>query len=478
MQHLFNQSLSEGKFPSQFLCAKVIPLFMSGSRKEMNNYRPISILHTISKILEKIVNYQVVEYFNSNSFFNQFQFGFRKKHNTQDANNLMLEFIYKNINSKSNVVLTFLDLKKAFDSVNIDILLEKLKYYGLEGTEMNWFASYLKGRSQCVRIGDHISSPLPLNAGVPQGSVLGPTLFNIYINDFRYAHSGTSFQYADDTTILFEDKNFSSLERISNINLESIFQWLSAKLLAPNLAKTVYMLLTNKKRPTLTLRLNNHTLKRVESYKSLGLILDHNLNFGLHCKKVSNSLARINFMLYRNKYFLDRKSKLLLYHSLAYPHLIYNVCLWGSAPKIYLSKVLVGQKRLIRTILGDPRASASQGFIDLGILNVKKIYEHQAICYMFKIIHNVCPPIVVDTIRANQINHSHNTRRRNDIRPPIYSLSGAQKAFSYQGPSIWNKLPNTIKELNLSYTSFSKLNRLYLTMNYSFHRLVTVVSFF
>ena len=97
---------------------------------------------------------------------------------------------------------------------------------------------------------------------------------------------------------------------------------------------------------------------------------------------------------------------------------------------------------------------------------------------MFKIIHNICPPVVVDTFRANQINHSHNTRRRNDIRPPIYSLSGAQKAFSYQGPSIWNKLPNTIKELNLSYTSFSKLNRLYLTMNYSFHRLVTVVSFF
>ena len=381
----------------------------------MDNYRPISILHTISKIIEKIVNFQVLEYFNNNSFFTPFQFGFRKKHNTQDANNVMLEFIYKNLNSKSNVILTFLDLKKAFDSVNIDILLRKLKYYGLGSTEMSWFSTYLKDRSQCVRIGDHTSNSLPLKAGVPKGSLLGPTLFNIYINDFQYAHSGTSFQYADDTTVLYEDKNFDSLERTVNKNLESISNWLSANLLAPNLLKTVYMLLTNKNKPNLTLKLNDHDLKMVKSYKSLGLIIDDNLNFSFHCKKVSNSLAKINFMLFKNKYFLNRKSKLLLYYSLAYPHLTY-VCLWGSAPKIYFSKVLFAQKRLIRNILGDPKASTSQGFIDLRMLDIRKIYEDQFIYYMFKIKNNESPLVVIDIILANQITHCYNTRRKDDIR--------------------------------------------------------------
>ena len=139
LKKLINQCLIEGIFPSIYQCATVIPLYKSGCKTNLNNYRPISILPTTSKIIEKIVNRQIVEFFNQNSLFSKFQFGFRKKHSTQYTNNLLLDHIYNKLNDKSNILVTFLDLKKAFDSVNLDILISKLKFYGLDENSLKWF---------------------------------------------------------------------------------------------------------------------------------------------------------------------------------------------------------------------------------------------------------------------------------------------------------------------------------------------------
>ena len=370
LKKLINQCLIEGIFPSIYQCATVIPLYKSGCKTNLNNYRPISILPTTSKIIEKIVNRQIVEFFNQNSLFSKFQFGFRKKHSTQDTNNLLLDHIYNKLNDKSNILVTFLDLKKAFDSVNLDILISKLKFYGLDENSLKWFSSYLKNRSLCVRIKDptanppidHISAPRAISVSVPQGSILGPTLFNVFINDFQYCHNLNSFQYADDTTIILDNSDYKALESKTNLELESITKWLCANNLSPNIFKTVFMLITNKKRQNLNISMNGKKLNQVESYKSLGLILDQNLNFEKQCTKVAKNLSKVNYLLYKNKYFLDSRTKIQLYYSLAYPHLTYNNVLWGNAPSKYLSKVIVAQKRIIRNILGDTRASATAGF--------------------------------------------------------------------------------------------------------------------
>ena len=462
LRKLINESLETGCFPSIYSCATVIPLHKSGSKKDMNNYRPISILPTTSKIIEKIVNFQIVNYFDSNLLFSNFQFGFRKKHSTQDTNSLLLEHIYDKLNSKSNVLVSFLDLKKAFDSVHPDILISKLKFYGLDENALEWFSSYLNKRQLCVRINNHVSDPLPIPVSVPQGSILGPTLFNIFINDFQYCHQGVSFQYADDTSIVFDNNDYQTLESNTNASLNSIHTWLAANKLAPNLFKTVYMLITNKRKCKLNIKMNDVELLQVESYKSLGLILDDKLNFSKHCSKVANNLSRVNYLLAKNKYFLDSKTKIQLYYSLAYPHLTYNNVIWGNAPAIYLNKVLVSQKRIVRNILGSYSASASKGFTSLKILSVPQIFEHQCLLYMYKIQNLHCPLLTALTISSNQISHSYNTRRKTDFRTPLFKLSISQKAFSYQGPKNWNELPPGLKNLKCSQKTFSKITKNYI----------------
>ena len=217
------------------------------------------------------------------------------------------------------------------------------------------------------------------------------------------------------------------------------------------------MLISNRKCPEICLKINNQPIKRVNSYKCLGLVIDDKLNFSLHCNKVSGNLARISYILFKNKYYLSKSSKLLIYNSLAYPHLIYNVTIWGTAPKIYLNKVLVSQKRIIRSIMGDRKASATAGFADLKLLNISLIYEHQSLCYMFRIINNDCPSLTINSIKLNQFTHTHNTRQKDDIKIPLCSLSISQKSFSFQGPKMWNSLPPSIRNKSCSNSTFSKI---------------------
>ena len=266
LRALFNESLLTGVFPSIYRTSRTIPLHKGGCRKLLNNYRPISLLSTTSKFLEKIVNNQLIEYFTKNSLFSDFQYGFRKNHSTQDINNVLLEKIYYELNAKSNIIITFLDLKKAFDTVDIDILIKKLKFYGLNDISLSWFSSYLKGRSVTVSLGNkYHSEPQPIFASVPQGSVLGPTLFNIFINDFKFSSKSISYQYADDTSIINSHKDWTVLERETNVCHVDTLNWLSANRLALNLLKTVYMVISNKKRVKLNILMDGKKLTQVST---------------------------------------------------------------------------------------------------------------------------------------------------------------------------------------------------------------------
>ena len=283
LTHLINTSMVSGKFPEEWKQARVIPIFKSGAVDLVSNYRPISILPVLSKILEKIVAKQLTAYLESNSYIHPLQFGFRTKFSTESANCYLLEKIKSYLDKGSLVGAVFLDLKRAFDTVNHNILISKLANYNFSQNTLAWFTSYLSNRNQCVMINNTKSSFSQIKTGVPQGSVLGPILFSLYINDLPKSCQGADFQmYADDAVIYAHGTTATAVSKKLTEYLEAVANWLDNSCLTLNVDKTVSMCFSSGRRPTpttLNISINNQSITQVSEVNYLGLILDYRLKF-------------------------------------------------------------------------------------------------------------------------------------------------------------------------------------------------------
>ena len=221
--------------------AKVIPILKKGSALDVNNHRP-SLLPALSRILEKIMHRRSYSFLTKNNFFYKLRFGFRKKHSTNHAATALIEYICNAFESKEFAIGVFIDLSKAFDTIDHAILLDKLYKYGIRGTAHNWFYSYLHNRTQQVECGGVLSSTKSILSGVPQGSILGPLLFLIYVNSLPTClNCGQALMFADDTTLLFSSRSYDSSFNMANSNLENVQEWLIANKLSLNVAKTQYI---------------------------------------------------------------------------------------------------------------------------------------------------------------------------------------------------------------------------------------------
>jgi hypothetical protein len=449
LARLFNESIIDGIYPNELKIAKLIPLFKTGDPTLTSNYRPISILPTIGKVFEKVVFRQLSNYLTTNNIISPNQFGFREGNTTNDAITTFLECIYENLNNKKSSILTFIDLSKAFDSVNHDILIEKLRHYGIRNTALNWFKSYLTNRSHYVTINNICSEFRTAGFGVPQGSILGPILFLLYINDFNNCHNALSYQYADDTTIITSDNNIERLYENTNSELEKIHNWLKANKLSLNLSKSVYMIISNKSNLAIqNVAINNISLQQVTEAKVLGIMLDNKLSFKSHIEHVGRKISKITYIIYRMKSYVPQKTLKLLYFALAYPHLMYNITVWGSASSHLLNKLVVQQKRLIRLVYGSQEylAHTNPMFKELSLLKLTDIYKVNVSVYIYKIMHGFAPTQITNYIMKNQVIHNHRTRQDPlYIKLPQYSLEISCKAFSYKGPKIFNDLNLSIK---------------------------------
>ena len=315
LHHIFNLSFNSGVVPIQFKIAKVIPIFKSGDRTSMDNYRPISLLSTFSKILEKLVAIRLTSFLTANNILSKWQFGFRPGHSTAHPMIHFLNKITDSLNKKNHTIAIFCDLKKAFDTCDHTILLLKLKKYGVSGTELQWFESYLTKRKQFVSIKGRSSSLLEIDLGVPQGSILGPLLFILYINDLPLSSKFLSLLFADDTTLLYTHENLNTLTTIVNEEFQKVCEFFRINKMVLHPDKTKFMLFSRSPGgvdPVLLCNNNNNDqnlpnlineLGRVSStdstpaIKFLGVYFDPSLNFKFHISTLKKKLSRALYAL-------------------------------------------------------------------------------------------------------------------------------------------------------------------------------------
>ena len=377
-----NQCLQTGIFPDNMKLAKVIPIYKKGDSSNMSNYRPISKLPSISKIIERIVFNQLNTYFHKHKLLNTNQYGFRSKHSTELAALHVVDEVINDLDRNSVPLNIYLDLSKAFDTLDHTILLSKLHYYGISNLELNFFKNYLFNRHQYVQMGTTKSTLKNIKTGVPQGSILGPLLFIIYINDIPCASNFLKIiTYADDTTLMCslnsqDLRNPEELSNIINLELDKISEWLKLNRLSLNIAKSKFVMfhMPQKKIPDLLLKIENVALERVKTFNFLGITLHEHLKWDTHINCISNKISCVIGTMNRLKHFIPPNILLTLYNSLILPHSYYGILIWGHSNTDQIIKL---QKKAVRIISGSAHNAHSEPlFKILRLLKLQDIHAH------------------------------------------------------------------------------------------------------
>ena len=329
---LFNTSIETSQFPDSWKVARITPIFKDGDKTEKSNYRPISVLPVISKLFEKLVFNQLYQYMKENGLFTSDQSGFLRLHSTLTCLLKMSDDWYNGLDLGKLVGLVFIDLKKAFDTVDHDILCKKLELYGVQQRELSRFRSYLSNRKQFCRVNGVDSDIGEIEVGVPQGSCLGPLLFLIYINDLPEAVQGSSVtMYADDTSLCYQSHDLTQLNEAINSDLSKLETWLQGNKLSLNVAKTHSMLISTKQKGSslrsrneaLELKIRDNELEVVQKTKYLRVQIDCSLDWKEQIKAVSTKVSRAIGFLRHAKSFLPIASLKTLNKGIFEPYFRY-----------------------------------------------------------------------------------------------------------------------------------------------------------
>lgn len=468
------ESFNMGIFPSALKKSVICPIHKGGNDDDIMNYRPISLLPIISKVLEKLMNNRLKKFLETKNLLSPNQYGFRSGRSTEDAVLMVTDDIIKHLDKGENCVGIFLDLAKAFDTVSIPILLAKLEMIGIRGTSLHWFKSYLTNRTQRTRVGNYISSEDNTKFGVPQGSILGPTLFLIYINDLcdMSLHNAKIVTYADDTVLLFHGKTWNEVETVANVGLGLVSNWLRNTLLTINISKTNYISfsITKTSQPKQPLQLKMHGskcsqpiqcscpyLSQKDNIKYLGIILDKNLSWKNQIVNLAGRTRKLIFIFKKLRHALNFEPLIKVYYALAQSILTYCIRAWGAAAKTHMVQLERAQRALLKVIKFKPkRYSTSSLYKECSVLSIRQLFIKAALTKQHALVNS-------DTIEVRK------SRRRKDriFKIPKTRTKYGTKSTGNIGPLLYNHVSKYVTIVDRNFRDVKKLLNDYLmALNY------------
>ena len=473
---LFNKSLIDGVFLEAMKKADVVPLYKAKDHQESNNYRPISLLLTLSKLLEKIMYKRIYHFLESSGQIYKSQYGFRTAHSCENTISELVSEIIKGKQDGMYTLAVFLDLSKAFDSLEHEVLLSKMYKYGIRGVTYDWFESYLTGRQMRVKCKvtssgrTEYSNYMNVTYGTPQGSCLGPLIFLIFTNDlYRHLVYSSAILFADDTTLYKTHRNLVYLKWCLEDDLSTLSDWFASNKLTLNLDKTVSILFQkNNKHMEIELKIKDMIISSKTETKFLGMWLDQSLNWQNHIQKLILKVKRNKYLLNNGKHLMDQSTKKLVYHSHIASHIQYGILLWGNnTKKEQINKIQKIQTKCLELVVTNQRPTNLNKH--LGILSIEDMIALENMKFGYKLVHQMLPQKIVEICcednRRQSLVKTHQYGTRNKIVPNLPKNMNKlyRESFLCKGPQSWLTLSVETREKPTLKTFIKKCKETLLT---------------
>ena len=464
LELIFNKSIEEGIFPEEMKKADVIPLYKSKERYLVNNYRPISLLVTVSKLLEKVIYTRTYHFMCETNQLYQSQYGFRSGHSCENAISELVGRITKHKEIKELSIGVFIDLSKAFDTLNHSMLLSKMEKYGIRGPILKWFSSYLDNRHMRVKCPSDVTGQLTyssyhkLDYGTPQGSCLGPLLFLIYINDLHQVIQYCNMiLFADDTTLIHGNKSLRHLKWMIEEDLSRMTDWFNANQLTINLGKTECILFpvqttqNNLSSDKLELVINGKELSSTNCTKFLGTWIDKKLQWKTHTSNLLMKIKQnINLLKVGNK-FLNKSSKKIYYYAHIYSHIIYGLVIWGNmTDTTTLKKVQKCMDTCFNLITHN--IPTTSNYKKEKMLRLEDLIKLENLKMGYKLEHLLLPKTIQDLLKTDSKDrslvktHPYHTRTKNVPNLPKAMTKSYHTSFLMNSIKEYEKLPLELRE--------------------------------